>query len=108
MLTWKPGGDAELPENQRGDQIAGDHEKDVDTDVSPRAAQTGVVKHHGEHRDGAQTVDVRTIGGQDGEICSRGSQSVRFPGLFKGKVSKWPRETNPVLSKIKLGGRIIS
>ena len=50
-------------QQQSGDEIAGQHEEDVD--AHPAAAEprhTEVVEHHGQARDGAQPVEARLTG----------------------------------------------
>jgi len=51
----------QVVEHQARDQVARDHEEDVDTDVAPRQAESRMVEHHGDNRQGAQTVDIGPI-----------------------------------------------
>jgi len=54
---------AELAEQQRGDQVAADHEEDVDPEEAPRhPADAGVVEEDGEHGERPQGVDAWQVG----------------------------------------------
>ncbi len=53
---------AELAQQQRGDQVAADHEEDVDAEEAARhPADGGVVEEHREHRQRPQGVDPREV-----------------------------------------------
>ena len=50
-------------EQDPGDQVAADHEEDVDADEAARqGVRPGVVHDHGQDGDGAQAVDVGSVG----------------------------------------------
>lgn len=51
-----------LGEDHTGNQEAGNNEEDVNADETSRQLLgRGVIKHNGEHRNGAQAIDVRTV-----------------------------------------------
>src|SRR5262249_8892068 len=53
----------ELAQQQRGDQVAADHEEDVDAEEAARhPAEPGAVAEDGEHRQGPHRVDARQVG----------------------------------------------
>jgi hypothetical protein len=69
-----------LAVDDRGDQIARDHEEDIDTHEA--AGETGnaeVEQHHGQDGHGAQAVDVTSIGKMIHNIpCQRSCQEQRL------------------------------
>ena len=51
-----------LGEQQRGDEVAADHEEDVDAEEAAlRPGDLAVVQDHGGHREGAQPVEARAV-----------------------------------------------
>jgi len=54
---------AELAQQQRGDQVAADHEEDVDAEeAAGHPVEAGVVEEDGEHGERPQGVDARQVG----------------------------------------------
>jgi hypothetical protein len=48
--------------DDRGDQEPRDHEEDVHPDIAAgKVGDPGMVEHHWQHRDGAQSVDVGAV-----------------------------------------------
>ena len=51
-----------LAEDQRGDQVAGDDEEDVDADEAARdLAYARMEQYHRDHRDGPEPVDIGSM-----------------------------------------------
>ena len=56
-----PAGAVGLAQQQAGDQVAGDHEEDVDADeAAVEGADVGVVERHEAHGNSPQPLDVRS------------------------------------------------
>ncbi len=82
----------QLPRNDRGDQIAGDDEEDVDAnETSGKGPEADMIEQHRQHRQCAQPIDVAPIGngraglqrgrrGQGRTGCAGGDA---FPPLFR-------------------------
>ncbi len=58
---------AALGKQQRSDEVAADHEENIDAEeASPEQADISVVDEDGGHREGAQAIDRRNVGEETG------------------------------------------
>ena len=79
-------GGGRLAPQQPGDEEAGDDEEDVDADIAAGGArQARVVQDDRQHRDGAQTLDVRTEPGPSAPYPSPLRCAVPFCGAQLGQ-----------------------
>ncbi len=64
-------------QDEGGDEVAADHEEQIDPDVSPPEPQPGVIQHDHPHRDRPQAVDIRTISERRGRTGHAAGRNLR-------------------------------
>ena len=72
----REGPSIQVLEDEAGDQVARDHEEDVDADIAAREGEAGVAEEDAEHGDGPEPIDVRSIGHTTGIWCHSRLKSV--------------------------------
>jgi hypothetical protein len=75
-----------LPDDDRADQITGDHEEDIDPDeAAGECVELGVEGDHRQHRDRAQPVDIASVAPRH-EAARLLKTLIRRPGQASGRV----------------------
>ena len=95
-------------EQQRGDQVAADHEEDVDAEEAARhPADPGVVEEHRQHRDRPQGVDARHVG-EASVLRPADRLSVARPAACVSAVGTPPTLGPAMTLVVKLGSSIVA